>query len=69
MIDKPVKAELLYGQLIIVKRINMNCMHVKSLGFAGGVTAALLYLDCALSCEFYPCGNDKRLFVMVFSRD
>ena len=48
--------------LIILKRTIMKLIHIKSLGFAAGITAALLYLGCALVVNFTSAETTRTFF-------
>lgn len=44
----------------------MNHIHIKSLGFAAGITAALLYLGCALVMNFTNAETTRTFFNGLF---
>ena len=54
------------GILIKLKRTIMKRIHIKSLGFATGLTAALLYLGCALVMNFTSAETTRTFFNSLF---
>lgn len=54
------------GVLITLKRIIMKLIHIKSLGFAAGITASLLYLGCTLVMNFTSAQTTRTFFNSLF---
>ena len=44
----------------------MTLIHIKSFGFAAGITAALLYLGCALVMNFTSAETTRSFFNSLF---